>query len=176
MFRFFLKNVRRGFATNSSSSHSFVYMKRPNSDFGTIPTRPQAFTWNDFRLDTIAEKLFYVLATRMSYKRSWGDSEVARSAKVTEAFQTMGAEYPGFTKETFAFAYDSPVDHQSFGTISLQEALDPRVVVFGGNDNDGPSSLRAEAVAAGEIDWTNSYKLDYEEEDETGDVLEEWGN
>lgn len=62
----FLKNFRRGFATNSSSSHSFLYLKEPvpgAHDDHLVDA--DDFSWNDFRLDTIKEKLFYVLDGRI---------------------------------------------------------------------------------------------------------------
>lgn len=68
-----LKNFRRGFATNSSSSHSFVYMKKPNHEVGEVP-HGMEFGWGDFRLETLKEKLFYVLVDRIGM--NWNDRDL----------------------------------------------------------------------------------------------------
>lgn len=148
----FLKNFRRGFATNSSSSHSFVYMKKPNTWFGPNPTTPEEYGWNDFRLDTVSEKLFYVLVSKLS-NRFWNSTKTLEE-KVQEAMEDLGDEFPEFTEETFEAAIsDSYVDHQSVGTINSELARDPHVVVFGGNDNGEGSQERASAIRRGEVDW-----------------------
>lgn len=147
-----MKNFRRGFATNSSSSHSFVYMKKPNTWFGPNPTTPEEYGWNDFRIDTVAEKLFYVLVSRLSGK--YWNSQKTTEEKVQDAMKEFGHEFPEFTEETFEAAVtDSYVDHQSVGTIEVGLARDPHVVVFGGNDNGGDSFERATAIRNGEVDW-----------------------
>lgn len=146
----FLKNFRRGFATNSSSSHSFVYMREPNHEVGVTPHGAD-FGWNDFRLSTLKEKLFYVLADRIHY--DWS---------VKEAMDHLAADFPEFDEEDFAAAKESHVDHQSQGTISVAQARDPYVTVFGGNDNDGESWERT--AAFDEIDWSRT-EPDWEERD-----------
>ena len=148
----FLKNFRRGFATNSSSSHSFVYLK--NED-GLGPENPSSyidseFGWGDFRLSTIREKLFYVLVGKIG--GGWG----SKSESADELFEKFEQDFPELTREDFEAASQGYIDHQSQGTISEKEARDPHVVVFGGNDNGGESSERAAVVANREVDWSKT--------------------
>jgi len=144
----FLKNFRRGFATNSSSSHSFVYLKNATPDAHDNSNGADGdFGWNDFRLSTIREKLFYVLVTRLGYS-GWGDKPDA-----AQAYEDLHEEFPELTEDDFQAAVGGYVDHESQGLIGIEEARNPRVVVFGGNDNDGDSAERAEVVRSGEVDW-----------------------
>lgn len=154
----FLKNFRRGFATNSSSSHSFVYLKQPTAGLeGETPTSAE-FGWNDFRLDTLREKLFYALVSRI------GGNWNATAEDVDETFETYSSTYPEFTREDFKVAMEGYVDHESVGTISDMDARDPHVVVFGGNDNDGDSAERAALIRSGAIDWDRT-KIEYDDRD-----------
>lgn len=148
----FLKNFRRGFATNSSSSHSFVYLKEP------VPEHDKGdafwdneFGWHDFRLDTLKEKLFYVLVGRIG-----GGWRVEDREPVDEVYARLGDEFPELDVDDFAYAQAGYVDHESVGTIGVGEARDPHVVVFGGNDNDGDSAERARVVRAGLVDWSKT--------------------
>lgn len=140
----FVKNFRRGFATNSSSSHSFVYMKKPQTDYDTRVDTD--FGWNDFRLDTVKQKLMYVLTDRLY--RGWSTN----TADPKEAMEIHGADFPELDEQDFQDALAGYVDHESSGLIGLDQARDPHVVVFGGNDNSGASRLRGEAFD--EIDWS----------------------
>lgn len=154
----FLKNFRRGFATNSSSSHSFVYMKEEQGLGDESPSvyTDNEFGWNDFRLDTIREKLFYVLVGRIG--GGWGSHQ----STAEEDFEEWGDQFPELTEQDFAAAKSGYIDHESVGTISEDQARDPHVVVFGGNDNDGDSEERAAAIRAGEIDWSKT-KMDVDD-------------
>lgn len=152
----FLKNFRRGFATNSSSSHSFVYLKNEHGLGAETPSRHISgeFGWEDFRLDTIREKLFYVLVGMIG--GGWR-SDVDAAAE----FADRAAQFPELTEEDFESAAAGYIDHDSVGTISLEDARDPYLVVFGGNDNDDvPSQERADAIRAGEVDWSKT-AMDY---------------
>lgn len=150
MFKSLLKNLRHGFATNSSSSHSFVYMKTANSEFGVMPTSPEEYGWDDFRLDTIAEKLFYVFVQRVS-SLHWQSP-----AKKEESIEKLAGDFPEFGEAEFDLARESYVDHESVGTVSVQDARDPHVVIFGGNDNDGCSRERSESIRDAEVDWSRT--------------------
>lgn len=169
-----LKNFRRGFATNSSSSHSFVYLKEPVADHDPGIITEDEFQWNDFRLDTLRAKLFYVLAGKIG--GSWGGDAQALAA--TKGYEDLKDQFPEFGMEEFHRAAGSMgVDHQSRGTISAEQARDPRLVLFGGNDNDGDSHERAAAIARGEVDWSRSspqYSDDLRREDfpmQDGDMV-----
>jgi len=148
----FLKNFRRGFATNSSSSHSFIYLKEDAPDAqDSSPLYPQEFGWNDFRLSSIREKLFYILTSRIG-----AYTHAVNEAEVDEDFERLGEEFPELDRADFVNAYQGYVDHQSHGTITPELARDPRVVIFGGNDNSDGSQERAFAVRSGEVDWERS--------------------
>lgn len=154
----FLKNFRRGFATNSSSSHSFVYLKEPATDaHADVNSADAEFGWNDFRLSTIREKLFYVLVSRIG--GGWGSKVDGQ-----QAYDDLHEEYPELKLEDFEEAANGYVDHDSVGTISEVEARDPHVVVFGGNDNSGESAERAEVVRNGEVDWERT-EMNWEDAD-----------
>lgn len=148
MIKYFIKNVRRGFATNSSSSHSFVYLKEPvenPSDQGDH--YGCEFGWVDFKIETLLGKLMYWLTDQVS---GWD---------AREAYNTYKDTLPELSEEDFREAAHGYVDHQSRGTISLEQARDPHVVVFGGNDNGGESRLRARTVASGAVDWDKTEHL-----------------
>jgi len=152
----FLKNFRRGFATNSSSSHSFVYLKEEQ---GIGEPNPGSYTdnefgWSDFRLDTVREKLFYVLVGMIG--GGWGSDQ----SSAEEDFEALGDQFPELSQEDFQAAKSGYVDHESRGSIGFMEARDTHVVVFGGNDNDGESQERIAAIRAGEIDWSKTV-MDY---------------
>lgn len=153
----FLKNFRRGFATNSSSSHSFVYMKEAGGLGEKSPASHLGFEfgWEDFRLDTIREKLFYFLVGRIG--GSW-----TRSSDGAEEFEAMGKDFPELTEEDFSDAAGGYVDHDSVGLISAEMARDPHLVVFGGNDNGGNSQERIAAIRNGEVDWSRT-ELEYDD-------------
>ena len=140
----FLKNFRRGFATNSSSSHSFVYLKEPNpnhDDSGCDMSYSYTeFGWEDFRLDTLKSKLMYWVAGNCD---GW-DVEAIRSTH----------DIPELSDSELEQAASGYVDHNSdvIYSTTLDDMRDPRVVVYGGNDNDGFSRKRLLDVDAGIID------------------------
>lgn len=144
IFKNIIRNIRFGFATNSSSSHSFVYMKKPNNDLGSAAWMNVEFGWEDFELRTIREKLMYHLVMRGG--SSWGSDP-------DDLYDNYWDEYPELDKEDFEAAASGYVDHESYGTITLDQARDPHVVVFGGNDNGGSSANRRAAIRNGEVDW-----------------------
>lgn len=158
----FLKNFRRGFATNSSSSHSFVYLRNDAEDaHAQTHLDGEDFGWGDFKLSSIREKLFYVLASMVG-NRGWGSK--TSEDEVEEAYRDYGDKFPEFTREDFVQAVNSSVDHESRGTITADMARDPKVVVFGGNDNSDGSSHRARAITNGQVDWTRT-SFEYGDED-----------
>lgn len=156
-----LKNFRRGFATNSSSSHSLVFMKNAGKSGADEPLPEAEFGWQDFRLDTLKEKLFYVLVSRIG--GYWGDGP--SDQELDEAISDNIDDFPEFDREDFREAMSGYVDHESRGIVSLDEARDPHSVIFGGNDNSGPSAKRGSAITNGEIDWTRTSIDPYDDEE-----------
>lgn len=147
----FLKNFRRGFATNSSSSHSFVYLKEASPIGQENPGRyiSNGLGWEDFRLDTLREKLFYILVGRIG--GGWRST-----GNVDEDYEIHHKDFPELSREDFVAAESGYIDHESVGLVTLEEARDPHVAIFGGNDNDGYSEELIEAIRNGEVDWTRT--------------------
>ena len=157
----FLSNFRRGFATNSSSSHSFIYLKEPVEGHDERVAFEGDYHWNDFRADTKLEKLFYVLVSRIG--GYWSTDN--REAELERNWNELHEEFPELTREDFSNAMEGTVDHQSYGTITPEMARDPHVVLFGGNDNtDMPSVERSKAIVAGGIDWERTPVEYYDDE------------
>lgn len=161
----FLKNFRRGFATNSSSSHSFVYFKEVPADAyeditpGSYPENGE-FGWQDFKLTKIKDKIFYYLVSKIN--DNWGMTS-------TEIYyKDHKDEFPEMDEIDFYIAAKGYVDHQSQGTVDLETARDPYVVIFGGNDNSDGSIDRYKAVQNGLIDWTKT-EIEYEDIDAISD-------
>lgn len=133
LFSRLINNVRQGFATNSSSSHSMVYVDTPVSD--SIFYGDNEFGWDHFTLDSLGEKLLYALVMKIG--GYWGPPE-DREEELDQAFEEYGHLFPEFDRDVFSYAMDGYVDHQSH--IPLDEALeaarDPHIVIEGGNDNE----------------------------------------
>lgn len=129
-----IHNFRAGFATNSSSSHSVVLI--PDEAIGQVRSLEGDsgdYGWNYFRLTTQEEKLRYLAAQCAS--NGW-------DKYTDEVREAILAEVPGIE-----FGDGDYVDHQSVmkmgpyrpvllnGLIKL--FMSNKVVVLGGNDNDG---------------------------------------
>lgn len=160
-----LKNFRRGFATNSSSSHSFVYLKEDSPRAHEDYIGETEFGWNDFRLETIKEKLFYVLAGKMG-NGGWRRTKDEEEKEFQEQYNYYRDNFPELNENEFREAYKTEVDGESAGLISTEEARDPKVVVFGGSDHDahdyGGTRSRRESISRGEVDFTRTKMLWYD--------------
>lgn len=133
-----LHNIRRGFATNSSSSHSFVYLDGHGGkpEFGEkFFAEAEEYAWQDFELDTLSEKLNYALVQLVGWK----------NGEVEELYERYGHLFPEYSLEDFVRASEGDVDHES-RTGNIQKvvdlARDPKVIITGGNDNESPTSAR----------------------------------
>ena len=67
----FVKNVRHGFATNSSSSHALVYLNNPDAVDDDLPYGNE-FGWNMFHAFTMAGKAAYYRAQSGSWDSAEG--------------------------------------------------------------------------------------------------------
>ena len=158
--KYLLANYRRGFATNSSSSHSFVYLKEiPEDAYEQSYYDPagEYYGWEDFKLSSIADKLFYVLSQKVHGWESMSEDEKQR----------IREEFPEVDDKMIRAASESDVDHESFGVVTPEIARNPYTIVFGGNDNDGYSRERSKMVSSGLVDWTKT-------EPEWGDMESQW--
>jgi hypothetical protein len=149
MFKYLINNMRRGFATNSSSSHSLVYFKNEVAG-GPAPVAGSVrdwgeneYGWGDFTLSSVAEKLVYALVSAVGQSGWWETDEVTIEQEVDKAYEQYGPLFPEFNRDDFKAAMEGYVDHQSIGDIEQLATLarDPHVVIYGGNDNDGTTSL-----------------------------------
>lgn len=157
-----LANYRRGFATNSSSSHSFVYLKDIPEDAhkkAYYDPAGEYYGWDDFKLSSIMGKVFYVMSQKV---HGWESMDEDEKQRIRE-------EFPEADDDMIRAASESDVDHESFGVVTPEIARNPYTVVFGGNDNDGYSYERAKVVSNGLVDWTKT-------EPEWGDTEAQWGD
>lgn len=145
----YVHNVRLGFATNSSSSHSIVIL-RPGYTTANIKAKNGSrsgdynFGWEAFRLVDGEEKGYYVIAQFVSNLRRSNLSYAEISATIFELFGVH------ITEQEFGDPNwpDISVDHQSVLGVSATHVEFWRdfynfsqrddVVIIGGNDNDGP--------------------------------------
>lgn len=149
--KLFLKNVRAGFATNSSSSHSLVFYTDEKIASIDNSFSPYQFGWDSFIVKDKFSKLVYGLLSVngdswLSYYED-NPSEAIEEAK--DRYESKLDELSdGRGEAIIQAAYGSDkynyVDHQSRPGTSINgfEFLDilaqDNVVVHGGNDNGGP--------------------------------------
>lgn len=159
--RLFLKNVRAGFATNSSSTHSLVFYKPhvtkmlktdmagyDNWDFG----------WGSFVLADRFTKLVYGILSLnggLWYDPKANELKEFKEKTLEKYGQILENLSPGDSKKIIESAYSAGfanVDHQSVpyisdrndSDVSFEEATflhmlaDEDSVVYGGNDAGGP--------------------------------------
>lgn len=136
----FLHNVRRGLATNSSSSHSLVFYAAPvaSPDVASAAYVDTDFGWNHFILATLGEKLMYGLTSAIG--GGWRQDQVS-PAEVQAARTKYGHLFPELTDESlWVRAIEGSVDHQSVSTVDeefVAKLRDPHTILHGGNDNGG---------------------------------------
>lgn len=161
MLKWLINNMRRGFATNSSSSHSMVHFKNPISSDNTSFYGNPEFGWDDFTLTSLGEKLMYALVAHLShegYSRTWYQDPA--EDEVTRAMEEFGHLFPEFPEQAFRAALQGYIDHQSMPSSSeaLKAARDPHIMIVGGNDNGGTTAwnLVDEYAGSDEVDWISS--------------------
>lgn len=140
-------NLRLGFATNSSSSHSIIVLNTAKEAKGIADSPAwDGFGWENFTLTRKADKRKY-MATQLGHALGydpWGEGRATDNARIIERM----ADLLGYED----FAMPSYVDHQSVwsfpGTWDDPANPDPdfvramakflddsKTVVLGGNDN-----------------------------------------
>ena len=125
-------SVRRGFATNSSSSHSIIFSANPN-DFPEGMADYGEFGWNYFVQKTQQEKMSYIY---QAFSGNFDSNEEM-------------AEYFGVPVEMVdAVVYDGYIDHDSYGLFDMQTAKsilhNDKLAILGGNDNqEDPSWVKS---------------------------------
>lgn len=128
-------NIRLGFATNSSSSHSIILVKNPEN-YSSSGTDRDGYGWDNFTLKHKDEKLHY-FASQLVSALGYGEEP-------TEEQKLLLKEITGYSYDEVKNSY---VDHQSVWHTSLnineKENLknkadflsNPNVIILGGNDN-----------------------------------------
>lgn len=153
----YVQNVRHGFATNSSSSHSLVYFKEPVASNSTSYSEGPEYGWERFTLDTLGEKLMYLLVRTIG-QGYWGTDRAEIQDRAAEYYQEYGALFPEFSIGDFEEALTGYVDHASSDLVDMSDidlVRDPHVVIYGGNDND--ESFLDEIIASrkSDIEWVS---------------------
>lgn len=139
------RNVRLGFATNSSSSHSIVFFEG-RTDEGSDRDGYGRFEygWERFRLGSTEAKLCYLAVVVKETLTSSGLTDRMAEVVVNDLFK--GTEIEGQLDGVM----DGYIDHQSAFRVShnglndlehnvreyIEVFSDPRIAVYGGNDND----------------------------------------
>jgi len=157
LIRPFLKNVRFGFATNSSSSHSMVYLRTPiNSKYNPDEkpwkrllededglTKYDKYDDEERFLTTIAEKLFYNFAAIAS-ERNFDREEYSWTYEKSddELKEILQKDYPEFAAEDYDEIITAARDYDNNSLsgnscVDLNEARDPYVAVAISSEN-GP--------------------------------------
>ena len=135
-------NVRLGFATNSSSSHSILLLRDHGLADGGMSG--DGYGWEHFVLSSVAAKRHYLasqVAQNLGYNTWDNDPE---NAIVVERLRDAGLDLdavPGYVdhQSTWAFPRDwlvpERLDAEYLGALAEFLARDD-VVVLGGNDNE----------------------------------------
>lgn len=123
-----LISARRGFATNSSSSHSLIFVQDPK----TLPDYNGSgdFGWDYFVQKTPEEKMAYFY---QMFKDNFGED----TKEMADYFEVP-------VKMIDKFAYDGYIDHQSAHFMTIEQAkailFNDNFAILGGNDNsESPS-------------------------------------
>lgn len=134
-------NLRLGFATNSSSTHSVVFGAGSYKSSEATHVEEDEYGWDHFVLDSSNERVSYLYAAVAGTLSGLPDYQ--RDASLRELFS-------GYNPPP-ASLYGPHIDHQSAFTLPnpqsglfphvVREALeffcDSRVTIHGGNDNGG---------------------------------------
>lgn len=165
-------NIRNGFATNSSSSHSVIMLDAPDPSIES--SEDTDFGWQFFTAASVQAKANYLKATllgNIGRSLSWspGYSEVRRYS-TTLSLELLNPLLQAWIPESDSSITGVDkiyVDHQSlielpnnfspfnagpsqsFFNDLKKVILDPRVIILGGNDNDGdchPLSYRGKHI------------------------------
>jgi len=136
MGKFFVQNVRMGFANNSSSSHSFIYANNIKNEFYCSD-----FGWENFTLSTPELKMSYLASLiKSDISKQLGDQvsdfiiEKIIGVKATRCIDHQSLR-------SFPHSYNSNKIDLDFIEDMKRHLMRDDVVILGGNDNDEPHHL-----------------------------------
>jgi hypothetical protein len=142
-----IHNIRYGFATNSSSSHSIVLLSTPAPDDGQDTY--QEFGWDHFTIGNEENKLAYVGQAVKSNLQSLHNLSQEDAATLAEKYVDLerGKIDPtGYIDHQSVFqlpvhpvfknSWRCPKLHKKYIQQLLDVVKDPNVVILGGSDND----------------------------------------
>lgn len=166
-----IKNLRLGFACNSSSSHSLIIMKDlPSEEY----TAGEDFGWDDFTLVTRESKLKYL----HSYiAQSLGNVVPNNLAKyiadgMLGVKMSDGPHIDHNSLGSFPYSYNGEDVNDEFLNDFIKFVLHKNTVILGGNDNsdghplegDGerksPRNIYGKCVARKDGDWYSFFDRD----------------
>lgn len=129
MLPFIIHNIRHGFATNSSSSHSIILWD--GSHLHDDGYYGQSFGWENFALTTKEEKLEYL--AQLVYNQT-GDEELV--LELTDVvIDTNGCVDH---QSIFSFPIDAVGNFNKKFFIDFRDAIcSDKYAILGGSDNDG---------------------------------------
>ena len=125
-------NIRRGFATNSSSSHSLVFVNDDTRDIlSEQPSEFSDFGWNYFVQMSFEDKLRYIVVAFNIEEDNIDCFTESLEVSEKQLLDAVQASQYGY------------IDHESGGLIySIEEAHmilhNDNVAIVGGNDNSKP--------------------------------------
>jgi hypothetical protein len=141
-----INRIRKGFATNSSSSHSIVLVKNEKIDDDCSNSEDLEYGWEKFTLSTYRSKKWYFLTAYLQqvgklydegFIKKWLDLTDEDLDYIND--QVRNDSFYGIDHQS-RFLYpvdDSGHPHREFLMALKDEVIkNPKVVVFGGNDND----------------------------------------
>lgn len=140
-----ITNVRLGFATNSSSSHSIVFFEDGSAN---IPDRDSygdfEYGWERFSLGSKEAKLRYLAVAVKDTLRDSGLTDHMAKVVLMDLFSGTGIEnhldgiMEGYIDHQSAFqiAHNGLHDLEHNVKEYIDVFSDPRIAVYGGNDND----------------------------------------
>lgn len=134
-----IHNIRFGFATNSSSSHSIVIMP-DTSNINDQIDEPGYFGWEHFTLKSKQQKSLYLAATLKNqltnkigkdYMEAIVYAWTKVSPKVIESLSIDHQSYLYFPK-----SYGTDCVDKDFFEVFKQYILNDNLLILGGNDNE----------------------------------------
>jgi hypothetical protein len=143
-----LSNVRLGFATNSSSCHSMIFLDEKQKE---VPSASETeFGWEDFTLTTRRSKLIYFsvqlyLTLKETIPENYSLSIVKDITGID--LQHMIDEYTGIDHES-VFSFPTSQTSNKIDTDFVKDLLNfikkEKLIILGGNDNSGGHPLANE--------------------------------